>query len=186
MKAILELACIYFAAAGAALAATPITITFDDLPDPGLAQRAPIPAGYAGLQWSANYLNAYDQGAPNPAWYQQGIVSPPNVAVNVIGFSSGTAFNVNSLYLTSALNDNIRVQVVASGDGIIYNNTYTITTLRPTRFDLNYLDVNEVDFAAPDPLWMMDSLTITFIPEPSSLALAGLGAAALAISRRRR
>lgn len=49
---------------------------------------------------------------------------------------------------------------------------------------LGGLDINETPVVPPP--WVGESFSIAIVPEPSSLALAGLGAAALLIFRRRK
>src|SRR5580700_1378124 len=101
--------CVYFASVGIVTAAAATTITFDDLGS--VSSATPIPNGYAGFQWSNfDYLDSRTAG---PSGFQNGVVSPYNVAFNqggaAAGFSSATPFNFDSAYLTGAWNDGLQV-----------------------------------------------------------------------------
>ena len=204
MRPLIKVACLCFTAtsmwsAGAA------TLTFDDLATPydGYEYRAPI-VSYGGLQWSNFYVfDVVDTLHYQISGYPNALVSPKNIALNWFGspalFSSGTPFDLSSAYLTAAWNDGLHVEAKGYiGATLVYDNTYTINTTGPSLINFNYLGVTAVDFISsggvPNPAYSgtgsgthfsMDDLTIN-VPEPSSLALACLGAAALMNGRRRK
>jgi hypothetical protein len=184
-------------------------ITFDDLPTPAGNGSSVIPNGYGGLQWqNFNYLNGVTLPA-NPSGYQYADVSPDNVAFNSQGqpatITSGTAFDLNSGYFTGAWRDGLQVEVQGFvGATLTYDNTYTLISTAPILLSFNYTGVDKVVFTSsggtlnpnyhdPDldpPLhtdadqFAMDNLTINATPEPSTVALAGLGIA-FVLARRR-
>jgi hypothetical protein len=203
MKNLTKIVCLCFIATNVWIAHA-ATLTFDDLATPydGYEYRAPI-GSYGGLVW--NNFSVFD--VPDTLHYQisgypNALVSPKNIAFNVFGtpagFSSGTPFNLNSAYLTAAWNDGLNVEVKGfTGATLAYDHFYTINSTAPTLINFNYFGVTEVDFISsggvPNPAYSgtgsgthfcLDNMVIN-VPEPSSLALALLGAAALMTARRR-
>jgi hypothetical protein len=188
--------------------ATATTITFDDLTDTsGGFGGTPIPNGYQGLNWTnwsvlntglftTNFLGG------NPSGALPGTVSPPNVAYNLTGgeaiFSSSTPFTFNSADLTALWNDNLQVTVTGLLDGV----TKDTITLSPSATaaaleTFNWANINEVDllavggtphagYSGAGTQVLIDNLTVTPTPEPSTLAILGAGLAGLGLLRRRR
>jgi hypothetical protein len=185
------------------------TITFDDLtPDtlPGstFPFEAPIPNGYAGLQWNNIWVldipqDIQDGGTIASSGYDHGLVSGNNVAFNARGnpgLISAASFNLNSAYLTAAWNNGLQVEVQGFvGATLIYDNTYTINTTGPSYINFNYLGVDEVNFISSGGVnpglvghgtqFVMDNMTISAVPEPTSLAFAGLGGLGSLLAFRR-
>jgi len=183
------------------------TITFDDLnpstlPGATYPFEAPIPNGYAGLQWNNFWvldvpLNL--QADPGATGYKNGLVSGNNIALNAGGnpaLISAGAFNLNSAYLTAAWNNGLQVEVQGFVDGTLtYDNTYTVNTTAPSSINFNYLDVDEVNFISSGGTsagysgrgtqFAMDNLTISTVPEPASLTFGGLGGLASLLAFRR-
>jgi hypothetical protein len=204
MKSLVKVVCLGFTAAQVWVVQS-ATLAFDDLATPydGYEYRAPI-VSYGGLQWGNFYVfDVTDSLHYQTSGYPHALVSPRNVAFNWFGnpaqVSSTTPFDLNSAYLTAAWNDGLQVEVKGfTGASLAYDHTYTLNTTGPSLINFNYLGVTEVDFipsgGIPNPAYSgtgsgthfcIDNLTIN-VPEPSSLPLAGLGAAALVIARRRR
>jgi hypothetical protein len=185
------------ACAGTAFAQTEI-LTFDNLPGVGgYNQYLSIPNGYGRLQWQN--LLYMDGLAQIPSGYLNGVVSPNNIAFNGggnPGLVSDGSFNLNSAYLTAAWNDGLQVEVQGFvGGALVYDNTYTVNTTGPTSINLNYTGIDQLQFISfggtPHPgligsgeQFVMDNLSITFIPEPSTFALIGLAAMSLILRRR--
>ena len=183
------------------------TITFDDLNPETLAGSpypfdAPIPDGYAGLQWNNVWVLDVPQNLqadPAATGYKDGLVSGNNVAFNDRGNPasiSGGAFNLNSAYLTAAWNNGLQVEVQGYvGATLTYDNTYTLNTTGPSLITFNYLDVDEVNFISSGGVnaglsgigteFAMDNMAISADPEPTSLAYAGLGGLASLLTFRR-
>ena len=204
VKCLAKVACLCFTGTNVWIAHA-ATLTFDGLATPfdGYEYRAPI-VSYGGLQWDNFYVfDAADTLHYQISGYPNAMVSPKNVAFNWFGnpaqVSSGTPFDLDSAYLTAAWNDGLHVEVKGfTGATLAYDNTYTINSTAPTLINFNYLGVTEVDFipsgGVPNPAYSgsgsgthfcMDNLVIN-VPEPSVLALAVLGAAALMAARSRR
>jgi hypothetical protein len=185
------------------------TITFDDLntatlPGSPYPFEAPIPNGYEGLQWNNMWvldipLAAQDGESVAGSGYGKGLVSGNNVAFNAGGnpaLISAGSFNLNSAYLTAAFEIELQVEVQGFvGTTLIYDNTYTVNPTGPKLINFNYLDIDEVNFISsggisPGPYengtqFVMDNMTISPVPEPASLAYAGLGGLASLLAFRR-
>jgi PEP-CTERM motif-containing protein len=179
-------------------------ITFDDLHE--TASGSFIANGYQGLSWSNFWcLNGilYPTIFPfDTNGYYYGVVSGSNVAFNPSGDpveidSPGTNFNFLSAYFTGAWNSNLNIEVQGfDGTNLLYDQTVVASATHPTLFTFNYLDVNRLYFDSyggenagfPDgsgAQFAMDNFTFDFIPEPSSLLLAGLGVVTLWASVKR-
>jgi hypothetical protein len=164
------------------------TLTFNDLPDPGM-YGSPVPAGYGGFQWdNFSYLDGADFIASG---YQNGAVSGGNVAFNGIGgsalFNGGGVFDLDSAWLTAAWNDGLNVEVQGfAGASLIYDNTYVLNATAPTLINFNYLQVDSVEFISSGGVnygsdgsgteFVMDNLTVD-VPEPDTFGLLIFGAA---------
>jgi hypothetical protein len=174
-------------------------VTFDDINldlTPGYVTN--IPNGYEGLSWSNFFvvnavLLSNKDGYLTGANY--GMVSPPNVAFNGRANpaeidSPGTDFNFLSVYLTGVWNSNLNIEVEGFRGGIlVYDQTVVAAATNATPFTFDYLDIDrlylnsfggQVAFGpVPDYNFAMDNFTFEFVPEPSSLLLAGVGAVML-------
>lgn len=99
--------------------------------------------------------------------------------------------------MTGAWSDGLQVEVQGfAGGRQIYDNTYTVNSTTPSLINLNYFGVDSVRFSSfggedhgyeigSGEQFALDNLTIELIPEPSGFALAGIGAAVLAVFRKR-
>jgi hypothetical protein len=165
---------------------------------------ANIPQGYQGLSWSNFWVSnaILHANSVNTNGYYYGMVSPSNVAFNAKGNpaeidSSGTNFNFLSAYLTGAWNSNLNIEVEGfNGTNLLYDQTVVASATNPTLFTFSYMDIDRLYFnpyggePAFDPVpaynFVMDNFTFEFVPEPSSLLLAALGAVSLVAFLRRR
>jgi hypothetical protein len=172
-------------------------LTFDDLSGP----EDPIPNGYGGLQWDQFFsYNTIVEAVYGLDGEINGVVSPPNVAFNQGGVPasiSGGPFNLISGYLMGVWNDGLQVEVQGFvGATLTYDKTYTVGTQGSTLINFGYLGVDKVEFISSGGVphgfpegsgfqFGMDDLDITgSIPEPSPLALAGLGLVGILVVRR--
>lgn len=182
------------------------TIGFDDLP-PGFDFLAP---GYAGLNWdNAVFATPLDLGLV-PSGYAAGLVSGTNVAGNAwegpLSFESALpalSFNLDSLWLTGAWNDALQVSLSGYRSGaLIYTAVYTVNANAPTLFTPGWRTVDRVEISSYGGIpnadlaltglgagtgFVVDDLTVTPVPEPSTYGLCGAAAlGGLALWRRRR
>ncbi len=200
MKSFFKFACVCFGTVGLAGQLCAGIINFDDLaatPSGGLA----MPSGYAGFVWNNFYYETVmNNPALNPSGFLNGMVSPGNVAYNGSGapsLFSGAAFNLISAYLAGGWNDGLKVEVQGFvGSLLTYDNVYTVNSTAPTLINFDYLGVDRVNFISSGGTahgygggageqFVLDNLTVA-TPEPSSFALAVLGALVLMIARCRR
>jgi hypothetical protein len=203
-----------FAAMSLAGSASARLITFDDLANVTVYQNIPNP--YEGFDWSSHfrYLNGADY--PYPSGYQNGVVSPQNVAFNANGlpvnFSRRMPFELDSFYLAAAWRDGLEVTVTGKLNGVtVDSTTLTVNQSGSALETFNNWDVNEVvlnSFGGASVGWfdgyqfVLDNLTISpvaeesirvnsfgAVPESSTRALMLLGFAGLgcaAYSRSKR
>jgi hypothetical protein len=184
LKPVLSFACSFLLCEGPAHAASPVTITFDDLRPTwdGYALSSPVPSGYSGLQW--NNFRVLDPMDPPGNFagfgYQNGVVSMKNLVYNDRGapafLSSGAPFDLNSAYLTGAYVNGLQVEVKGYiGSALTYDNTYTVDETSPTLITLNCFGVDEAEFISSNfNNFVMDNLTIT-VPEPTEMGLLSMG-----------
>jgi hypothetical protein len=178
-------------------------ITFDDLPE--LSIEA-ISNGYGGLQWDNFWLlggGGYDLPnvtIPKSGGYWNGIVSPKNVAFNAYGLPSEitslTPFYMESGYFTGALSDGLQLRIEAFFQGsLVGDTTYTLDTSGPLMIAFNLPVVDQIRFtsfggiphseSATGDQFVIDNLSISFVPEPSIMTLGILGIAMLVLQRRK-
>jgi len=172
-------------------------LTFDDLSWSGNYYEQ-MPNGYGGLLWNNNFgvVNTVEESAQyGDSGDINGVMSAPNVAYSSGGDAliSDGRFNLNSAYLMGVLNDGLQVEVQGLvGIRLMYDNTYTIGTQGSTLINFNYIGVDEVIFnsfgGVPHGFsrgagteFAMDNLSITLVPEPSALQLAGLATMSLTL-----
>ena len=130
--------------------ASAVVITFDDLPAPA-AGGSVVPNGYSGLNWSNfYYLNGVTYGASG---YQNGVVSPTNVAYNGWGspasfFASATPFFLRSTYMTGAWNNGLTVTVTGSLNGVQkFSKVVVVNATGPTLVNFNWAGINQVNIS---------------------------------------
>jgi hypothetical protein len=175
-------------------------ITFDEFD--ASTGRVRIPNGYQGLNW-ANFF-AFPGAPYTDPGYQAALVSGPNVAFNGGGapadISSTSTFSLVSGYFTGVFNDGMSLEVQGyDGATLLYEQTYTISLNEPRDYIVfNFNGITDAHFISSggtaDPNngggfgfeFAVDNLTISTVPEPSCLALVGLGAISLVFYRRRK
>ena len=177
-----------------ATAAQAQTLTFDNLP-----ARTVIPNGYGGLNWSN--FEVIDGIAEPSNGYHNGTISPNNVAFNSFGnpadLTSATPFTLSSGYFTAAWNNGLSLEVQGfAGASLLYDHTYILNTASPQLLSFNFIGITDAHFISSGGTnpglsgsgiqFAMDNLTIGSVPEPSTMALTGLGAIAGLFFRRRK
>jgi len=134
--------------------------------------------------------------------YANGLVSGPNVmdlgGTSSMSAQSGYTFDLLSGYFTAAWNDNTSVTFVGYLNGVqTYSDTVILNTESPTLVNLNFVGVDKVSFlnGANNPFIAADNLVFNLngapgapasVPEPGTLALAGLGGLGMLWQLRRR
>ena len=177
---------LFFCMGGFANAA-PVTLTFDDLPNP---DGGPVPGGYGGLNW----MNVYYTPAFPPA------ESAPNVAFNGYGLpafvtSQSGDFDFISAYFTSPWEDSITVQVIGLNVDelkFVGIETLSLTKGNMQEYFFNFDDIDTLIFSSNNvvggiPAFSMDNFTIDspVVPIPATLLLFGSGILGIFGIRRR-
>jgi hypothetical protein len=197
MKTITKLFALLIVLSVAGLAADgQTTITFDDLTtNTGIDSIGGIPNGYQGLDWYNLYVAASD--AYPDSYYPSAIVSGDYAAIDGYGTTpstiTGGPFLLDSAYLTSVWDGSDTVDI----QGYLAGNLVFDTTVAPgasaTPTDFTSIDTTPIDTLnftiTGDPIndnFAVDNLTVTFVPEPASLAPLVIACAALLLARRPR
>jgi len=191
---------------GSGTTARATLVTFDDL----TRNDSPIPNGYGGLNWNNFYVLDGVNYSGNPSGYQNGVVSPNNVAYNGFGnpadalsVDSVTPFTFNSAYLTAAWRDGLQVTITGYLLGVQEDQTtVTVNTSGPSLITLNWTGIDDLNFnsfggvphgysGGNGTQFAMDNFLynapVTAVPEPSTfvIGLGCLGFVGYALRRRR-
>jgi hypothetical protein len=178
-------------------------LTFDDLSETGSGSYL---GQYHGLGWdnfaAVNAILSTNSPFQVVTGTYYGMVSPSNVVINGNGYpaeidSPGTNFDFLSAYLTGAQNSNLNIEIQGfNGTNLVYDETKVVSATAPTLFTFDYLDIDRLYFnsSGGEPTFssvpaynvVMDNFMFEFIPEPSSLLLAALGAMSLVAFLRRK
>jgi len=165
------------------------TLGFDDLS----GAEGVIPNGYGNLDWSNFwYLDGVNYPG-NPSGYQNGVVSPNNVAFNAYGNPASIysapvyPFQVLNGYITAAWNDGLNISIVGylAGNPVIAG-SFNIDTSGPTYFyatapvwidDIVFTSSGGVNhgYNGAGTHFALDNLTVDTTPEPGTLLLVGTG-----------
>ena len=93
-------------------------------------------------------------------------------------------FNLDSAYLTAQIVNGMQVEVQGFVDTqLIYDNTYTLNESSPSFIAFGYTGITGVRFLPVNPvtIFVMDNLTVSAVPEPSTNGLLIFGAAWLGL-----
>jgi hypothetical protein len=176
-------------------------ITFDTLATNGGSGKL-IPLGYANLYWSGFY--AIDSAlVASPNGFVPGTVSSPNVAFNVSGGQpsidaepGGGTFNLDSLYITAAWDDDLSVTVQGyNGFNLVTETVLPTSATVSTPYTLvDFDNLTQVNFlpsgGTPHPGYAgsgqefaLDNVVVDInppaVPEPASLSLLVLAASCI-------
>jgi hypothetical protein len=165
-----------FAALALAGPASARLVTFDQINSAGTGIQ--IPTGWASFDWSSDFWVLNSADAPPGGGYENGTVSPPNVAYNLYGrdvnFKRKTPFELVSFYLTAAYKNGLEVTVTGfRSDVQVDSATFTVDTTSPTLETLDW-DVNRIVFSVgagtggEKNRFVLDNLTTMPIPQPST------------------
>src|SRR5579859_1288592 len=178
-------------------------ITFDDLIR-NTGTESSISNGYQGVVWNNfaafNAILSTNIVGVTGGYY--GMVSPSNDAFNGLGQpaeidSQGTDFDFTSAYFTGAWHSNLNIEVQGFRAGnLLYDQTVIASATNPTLSTFDYLNIDRLYFDSyggdvafghdGGPGFVMDNLTIEFIPEPSPFLLTAAGALMLWAGLRRK
>ena len=159
------------AALFAAAQAQAATIRFDELDCnySNLRTDYTFAAGYGGLVW--NNLECANNTMQDPfgsglylgSGYTDGAQTPRNLAIvpftppatqndgltGSITGSGGRRFDLHSLYITPVWFNNLKVKITATRAGaVVHTQTVTLAAGSPTFLNLNYNNVDKVEFAS--------------------------------------
>lgn len=192
-----------------AVPARAAVINFDDLAD---VADAPMPSPYQGFSWTdVQYFTNDLFGPPfGPDGFDNGIVSQKNAAYSggadtatglnqvVAVISSPSTFNFVSAYLGAVYYDTMNLTVQGfQGSTLLFSQVVVLdnnlTTGSANKFTFNFTNIDTIKMfgSLADPnctncsQFTMDDIEFTPVPEPSTLSLVALGAAA-ALRRRSR
>ncbi len=144
------------------------TLTFESF-SPG-QDWVGVPNGYGGLQWN-NFGVICGACQSVNSGYHAAPVSPANVVFNLHGSPasisvSSNVFDLNSAYLTAALNLDSTVQVRVQGflgATRLYDTTNVVNKYAPAFVNFNYVGVDRVTFSTtPSVQFAMDDLDVSF------------------------
>lgn len=192
------------------VAASPLTaqVTFE-----GLVDRASVPAGFGGFQWSNFYsLNGPAYFEPASGFTRvANATSSTMVGYNAFGnaaeISSSSWFNLTTAWVAAAWRNDLLLNVIGfdSNDQQIASAQFTLQ-LAPQQIAFNFNGVSRVRFVASGgtnagifgdgthfaiddiatntvPVQLAPRITV---PEPATFALVGAGLAVFAVMGRRR
>lgn len=173
------------------------------------------PPGYGNLNWSSEFTIVKSTGygarqpggAPAGNGIENGLVSGDWVAINggaaPVKFEAvnNGVFNLTSAYMAAAWYNGLQVLVQGFLDGVqVYSKNTGPLGFNETLVTFDWVNIDEVRFASVDGTgtvidnqstynraFVMDNLTVSYVPESGSIALllAGLAGLILAAQGRR-
>jgi hypothetical protein len=168
----------------------------DEIDFEGLADQTQIPDGYADMNWSTDFyvLDADAYGTDSGYKVMGSTVALNWFEASPVSFQSqdGSEFNLVSLDFIAAWYTELTYTVNGYRDGgLEYSKDITVDCFNVSTFDLNYSQVDEVEFVFKSSNFVVGwdggsgthfALDNIVIPAPATIGLLGLGL----IGRRRR
>ena len=184
--------------------ATATILTFDDL----VGDLSSVPEGYGGFDWNNATKIAVikktfkDSGEFLNSGYVHGAVSGANTVFNwnggrlsYIDWMGVGTFDFNGAYWASAWEaQNLTFKGYKGGQEVYRSGSYAITTQAPLWIELNWAGIDRLEIVNDYSgngfaHWAMDNFTFNqaaSVPEPTTLALLGIGLAGMGFKRRQR
>jgi hypothetical protein len=167
--------------------AAPVVVTFDGLPD-GL-----VPDGYGGINWNSNWTvysepqNPYNPESPPARIYTNYSLHPAG-NYEAVSFNFLTPAVFNGGYVAGGYSEGVTFELF-NGASLVATSATLYQTATPTFLSSGYGGkVTSVEVLGYNGYYVLDNVTYSAVPEPSTwaLMLAGFGALGFASWRRAR
>jgi len=173
----------------ACASAAPTVLTFDDaVPD-----EIGVIRDYAGFSWRGFYFQdgAVHVGTGNPNGGLSDHNHPwPGGFAPLGSFEGNASFPLERLYLASVENNDNTVRFTGyrnvQPDTPVFVRYVTVNTGALTPVDLNWRDVDSVAISSQRGFVVIDNITVSPVPEPSSVAMLASAAGLFGLLARRR
>jgi len=169
------------------------------------SDSGPIPAGYGGFTWNSTYLlsdNSYTGAWGNtygsPSGEYAAFSSGDDDGTRNKTVTSSVSFDFTGAYFTGWAENDLPMGSTAAS--LIINGYNGATLVDSTIFGLptdayswvqvDFIGVTKLEFLTPEypDYWLMDDFTYneSQIPEPTTLALMGIGLAGIGFARKKK
>jgi len=162
-----------------------------------------LPSQYMGFTWSTGW-NGWrviseaeypDQARPSSG--DKNIIVDENEMLFVHLTDATESFNLNSLFIGEALrfpydpsdpfSHHKLVTISATGlGGETYSTTFLPDTASMSKVELSWMNINSISFSDVSGRLLLDDLSVTATPEPSTIVLVASGLFLVFLVRRRR
>ena len=166
-----------------------VVLDFDDITTETLAA---IPDGYEGLNWdefitvsSSHASGVFSHGVESPSY----VAACGSVHAGTVSHDTLT-FDFESVYMTAGWTSTLDVITQGYlGETLVYEETNTVSTSGPVKFDFNWTGIDELVFipdggAGSNKDILLDDLSIRVVPEPASTLVVLVGGSIIGLVRR--